>query len=197
MERMTLVVRHRADGHLGEKAVVVKELAFVENLVDDFLRAADEERAMWCAGGVEMLARRRRPAALPPDMRHDFGVRREERVRRLAAVGRDEGVRVDADARGAMPCPPAFRLRDIADERRELSGLAADDGEDERKAERAGANNRLGRTADSDPDRKRLLNRARIDAEVLDRRPVFAGPVERRARAASGAARASRAKSVS
>src|SRR5262249_47182768 len=61
------VVRHWADGHLREKAVVVKELVLVENLVDHLLRAAHDESAVRRAGGVELLAGRRRPTAFAAD----------------------------------------------------------------------------------------------------------------------------------
>ena len=52
------------------------------------------------------------------------------------------------------------------DERREPLGEPADDRERHRQAERAGAERRLRRAADGDPDRQRILHRPRIDAEV-------------------------------
>ena len=49
-------------------------------------------------------------------------------------------------------------------ERREALGHAADDRERHRQAERAGARRRGGIAADCDPDRQRILERARVDA---------------------------------
>ena len=61
-------------------------------------------------------------------------------------------------------------------ERCESLGQAADDGERHREAERARARGRGGIAADRDPDGERLLDRARVDAEAVERRPVAAGP---------------------
>ena len=61
-------------------------------------------------------------------------------------------------------------------ERDEALGEAADDRERHRQAERAGAARRLGRAADGDPDRQRILQRPRVDAAVVDRGAVAAGP---------------------
>ena len=56
------------------------------------------------------------------------------------------------------------------DERREARRLAADDRQRHRQPERAGADDRLRRAADRDPDRQRVLDRARVDAAAVDRR---------------------------
>ena len=60
----------------------------------------------------------------------------------------------------------------------EALGQAADDRERHRQAERPGAERRLGRAADGDPDRERILERAGIDAAVVDRGAVTAGPAD-------------------
>ena len=63
------------------------------------------------------------------------------------------------------------------EERGELRGLAADDGEGERQAEGAGADDRLRRAADGDPDGQAGLRRAGVDAAAVDLRgEAAAGP---------------------
>ncbi len=61
-------------------------------------------------------------------------------------------------------------------QRPEPRGLAADDRDRQRQAERAGARDRLRRAAGSDPDRKRLLQSTRIDALAVERRSMPALP---------------------
>ena len=61
-------------------------------------------------------------------------------------------------------------------ERREPLRQAADDRERHRQPEHAGAHRRLGRAADGDPDRQRVLHGPRVDAAVVDRRAVTARP---------------------
>ena len=80
----------------------------------------------------------------------------------LELVGRDAGA--------------ATRLAIKFRERCEARRLAADDRNRQRQAERAGARDRLRRAAGRDPDGQRLLQRARIDALAIERRPVAALP---------------------
>jgi hypothetical protein len=61
-------------------------------------------------------------------------------------------------------------------ERHEALRQPADDRECHRKTERAGAQRRLRRAADGNPDRKGLLQRSRVDAPVVDRGPMAARP---------------------
>ena len=75
-----------------------EELVLAQNLVDDLLRIANEQRAARRTRRVELTTSRRRPATLSPDPRHRLGVRREERVGRLVRVVCKKTVRVDADA---------------------------------------------------------------------------------------------------
>ena len=75
---------------------------------------------------------------------------------------------------------PGLRARAAVDlgERREALGQAADDRERHRQTEHPGAQRRLGRAADRDPHRQGLLERPRVDAAVVDRGPVAAGPAD-------------------
>jgi len=61
-------------------------------------------------------------------------------------------------------------------ERREPLGQPADDPERERQPERAGADRRLGRPADGDPDRERFLERPRVHAAIVERGTELARP---------------------
>jgi hypothetical protein len=70
----------------------------------------------------------------------------------------------------------AARLPVEVDERSEAARLAADDRERERQPEPAGPDDGLGMSADRDPDRQRILNGARKDRKVFDRRAMAAPP---------------------
>jgi len=74
--------------------------------------------------------------------------------------------------RGPRADPPRVEV----DERHEPAWLAPDDRERERQAEPPRADHRLGMTADRDPDRQRILNRARKHRQIHDRRAVLAAP---------------------
>ena len=78
-------------------------------------------------------------------------------------------------AAASWPGPRAGLAVEL-DQRHEALGLAADDGDGERQAERAGADDRLRRAADGDPDGQRVLHGARPDAGVAQRRAVPARP---------------------
>jgi hypothetical protein len=79
-----------------------------------------------------------------------------------------EPVRRDSGAAARL----AIELRQRCKSRR----LPADDRDRQRQAERAGARDRLRRAAGRDPDRERLLQRARIDPLAVERRPMPAFP---------------------
>ena len=171
-------VRHRADAELDEEAVVAEDLVLEEDLLDDLLRAADEVRAAQRRGGVVVLARviGGQPRSRPIRFIIAANVR-ERLVERLpATVSAMKPCELMLSA-GAARGPPARAARAVElGERREALGQAADDRERHRQAERAGADRRLGRAADRDPDRQRILQRPRVDAAVVDRRAVRARP---------------------
>ena len=58
--------------------------------------------------------------------------------------------------------------------------LAADDRDHQRQSERAGANKGAGCAADTEPNRQRVLQRARINSLPGERRSVLARPVNMR-----------------
>ena len=89
-------MRERADAHLNEEAVEAEEIVLVNDLRGDLVGRSDEVRAKGAPLGVELLAARRRPATLAPDLRHEVRVRRVRVIGRLPRVVLDEPVRVDA-----------------------------------------------------------------------------------------------------
>src|SRR5260370_42187857 len=66
-------------------------------------------------------------------------------------------------------------------ERAEALRPTADDGHHKRKPEHACTNERFRSAADTDPDRQRILQRARVDCLAGKRGAVFTGPVHLRA----------------
>ena len=62
------------------------------------------------------------------------------------------------------------------DQRDETLRFATNDRDDEGKPEPPGANDGVRVAADANPDGQRLLHRARVDAEVVERRPADPGP---------------------
>src|SRR5258706_14122603 len=68
------------------------------------------------------------------------------------------------------------RLAIEIDEWVEAAGFAADDGDHQRKAERAGAGERRGRAADAQPDGQGILHGSGVDALAGECGSMFAGP---------------------
>ena len=62
------------------------------------------------------------------------------------------------------------------DERTEAVRPATNDRDHQRKSERAGTRERLWSSADSEPDRKRILERPRIHSLPCEYRPMLARP---------------------
>ena len=86
----------------------------------------------------------------------------------LGGLG-DEAVRVDADTRAARARPRGRRGGRAPRTARSARAAPPMIAERERQAEHAGADGGLGRAADRDPDRQRLLHRPRVHAPVVER----------------------------
>jgi hypothetical protein len=94
----------------------------------------------------------------------------------LGRIG-EKAMAVDADLKlVSRDACAATRFAIQLGERPEPRRLAADDRNRQRQAERAGARDRLRRAAGGDPHRQRLLQRPRIDALPVERRPMPAFP---------------------
>ena len=125
-----------------------------ENLVDHFVRAPNQQRAVRTSLRVEACTRHGRPAALLADICHRFRVPGEEGVGSLLRGLADIALHMDADLeliRGMPVLPAGFSVE--IDQRPKSARLAADDRHHQRKSERAGARERLRRAADAKPDR--------------------------------------------
>ena len=123
--RAAPVVRHRADADLGEEAVVAEDLVLEEDLLDDLLRAADDERAAGRAQRVEL--RRASVGGQPRSRPIAFiivRVGREELVARPAASLGHVSVRVDADRQRRRMARPARRPLAVAARRAARSAPA-------------------------------------------------------------------------
>ena len=130
----------------------------VQDLRRDLVRAADEIRASRSTLGLELLAGRGRPPPFAADLGHHVQVRGVRVVRGAPGVVRDQTVRVDADRKlRRIVAGPARGLPVEVDERNEAPRLASDDRERQGKTEPSRAHDRLGMSADRDPDGKRIL----------------------------------------
>ena len=135
------------------------------SLVGDGVGIAEEERAVRAAGGVELRPRRGGEAALPRDLAEHLVPARVDRVGggsdAVADVAEDVQPDLEVSRRVAgLRAGPAVEV----DERREPARFAADDRDHQRQAEQAGPHERFRRAPDADPDRQRVLRRARVDA---------------------------------
>ncbi len=158
---------------------MAEDLVLEQDLLDHLLRAAHEVRAVQRRPGLVLLARQRRPPALSPDRVHHLRDVGERLVERLLRSLRDVAVRVDAEGRERvvprLVRGVAVQLR----ERREPLRKPADDRERHRQPECARAERRLGRASHRDPDRQRVLHRARIHADAtVDRRAMLPLPLD-------------------
>lgn len=171
-------MRERGDIHLETEPRDAAESGTVlEDFLSDFIGTADEERAMAADERVKMSARDGRPAALFADLGESVGVTGKKLFGGLLVGGGDvtESVYAHFELLRRMPGGGSGFPIEI-DERAEASGLTADDGDHQRQAECAGADERLGGAADADPNGQRVLQRTRIDALAGERGAVAAGP---------------------
>ena len=174
-----LRVRHGADAHLHQIALVAERLVLAQDFLDHLLagcRRRDGRAAM--QPGVELRARGRRPAALAADVGHLRGVARKEFVGgRLRGVG-DIAVGVDADRQRAASWPAWFAAsRNRSTNGAKRSGMPPMMASAIGRPSDAGADRRRRIAADRDPDRNRV-RRARIDRLVVQRRAVLARPCD-------------------
>src|SRR5580692_1130844 len=161
--------RQAADVDLRQEALVAEQLALIEDLVDDLLRAADENRAM--RGGAFLIigARDLLGAILRRRVGEEVaGIVRIKAVQGVLRVLFDVHVGGDADferVRGVSGLQSAAPVE--LGERRELCRRHADIGERQRQTERAGAGDAIRRAAGADPDRQPVLRRPRRNWRVL------------------------------
>ena len=146
-----------------------------ENLLDDLLGAPHEGGAVQGAGPLEVGAAHRRPAPLSPDPVHRLGEGGEGDVGGFLGCVSDETVGVDAESRRLVPVAASGLAMKVGEGREPLR-FAADDRKRHRQSQGSCPHHRLRGAADRDPDRQPVLDRTWVDAEVVKRGPVFAGP---------------------
>ena len=174
------VVGEGGDAHLEADAGDAAEgFVHLEELGGYGFGVTDHESAAGAAECFELAAGDGRPAALLADPGEGFGVAGEEVVCGLLVGVGDVAEGVDADFElfgGVAGALAGFAVE--VNERAEAMGLAADDGDHERKAEDAGADEGFGRATDSQPDGERVLQGAGVDTLASERGAVLAGPVD-------------------
>ena len=174
-----LGMRKRAGSELNRDAGdATEDFIDGEDLLGNSIRAADEQRACGASCGVELRAGYGRPSAFLADSAEDVRISWEEVIGGLrGGVGKEtDRMYADGELLWGVPCAAACLTIEINEWAKAL-GLAANDGNCERKTECTGAGKGLGCSADSDPHRQRVLHRARIDALPCERGTVFSRPV--------------------
>src|ERR1700680_784243 len=150
-----LRVRQRGRVHLKrDPRYAAQRLTVSDNLLRHFVRAANQQRALWTSLSVEARTCHGRPAALPSNVGYRAGIARKKVVGSLLPGVCDVARRMDADLQsiGCVPLSPA-RFSIEIDERPKSPWLAADNGDHQRKSQRAGASKRLRGPPDTQPDR--------------------------------------------
>ena len=172
-----LPVRQGADAHLRQVALVAEDFVLEQDLVDHFLRAAHPSAPRARAHGLELRRGRWGPAAFLADLGHHRGVGRKELVRRLLRRFGYVAVRVDPErqlspGRGRPASPTHGRCRPASAKRSGMPPMIAS---------AIGSPSSPARTADAAFLRPRPRSgsdpgRTGVHAEVVERRPVHAGP---------------------
>lgn len=171
------VVGHGADAQHEQEAVVAEDLVLVKDLLDDLIGCADEIGAVEGAGSDELLFGHGRPTALTADLVHDLGEVGEGFFDCLPGIIGDEAVGIDAQAQLGAVVTSMFggAVVEIG-QGGELFRTAANDGNGQVQAQRAGAGEGFRRAANGYPDRQRVLERPWVYTLASQRGAVFAGP---------------------
>src|SRR3954468_10632524 len=172
------VVGQGAGVHLEREARHSAEcFAVAEDLLDDFIGTADQQRALRTPLCVEAFARDGRPAALTSDVGERPRVAGKEFVSRLFGGRCDVAQRMDADLEPIGWMSGALsRFAIQSDQGTEPFRLTSDDGDHQRQSEHPGSNERRRSSAHAEPDRQRILQRSWIYSLTRQRWPEPAGP---------------------
>src|SRR5206468_1112902 len=119
-----------------------------------------------------------RPTAFLPDLRKTSRITGKEFVCRFRCTVGDIAQRMNANLELIWRASRAqLRVTVAVDQWPETMRLAADDGDHYWEPEHAGANKRARRASDTEPNRQRVLQWARINSLSGEWRAVFARPV--------------------
>src|SRR5258708_1410682 len=177
------LVWKRRDTHLEcDAGDAAENFIHIKDLLRDRFSVADQQRAGRSALGVELSAGGGWPAAFLAN----FGkcVRKAwiENFRGFvsAVCEKANGMKTYSKSLGGMTGTAPSLAVEVY-ERAEAFRFAADYGHHQWKSEHACTNERFGGSANTDPYRQRILQRAREDCLAGKSRSVFAGPVHLRA----------------
>src|ERR1700727_2293948 len=175
-----LRMRKRRHTHLERDAGNAAErLVDIENLFGDGFGVSNDQGSGRTAQGVELRSRGRWPSALFTDLGEGVSVAGEEVVRCLLVGVAEKTYAVQSYSqllRGVASAAPGLAIQ--FDVRTKAVWFAADNGNHERKPERAGTREGCRRAPDTEPDGQRVLQGAWVDALSSKRRTVLARPID-------------------
>src|SRR5580692_518151 len=177
------LVRKRRDTHLEcDAGDATENFIHVKDLFRDRFSIADQQRAGRSTQGVELRACGGRPAAFLANFGKGVGIAWKEYFRGFVRVSSEKahGMKTYCKSLGRMSSAAPSLAIEVY-EWTEAPRFTADYGHHKRKSEHACANEGFGCSADTDPDRQRILQRARVDCLAGKRGAVFTGPVHLRA----------------
>ena len=173
-------MRESRDAHLESDARDATEsFGYVKDFSCHRCSVTDEEGAGGAALRIELGAGGGGPAAFLAYFGEGVGITWEESFGGFGGgvCEKADGVEADGELLGGMSGATTGFAVEI-NEGAETDGLAADDGDHERKSEHAGADEGFGSTAYTDPYGEGILERARVDGLAGEGGPVIAGPVD-------------------
>src|SRR5712692_7075862 len=176
-------MRHRRDTHLEcDAGDAAENFVHVKNLFCDRFSVTDQQCTGRSADGVKLSACGGWPAAFLADFGKSVRIAWKEYFCCFVRGVREKanGMKTYGELLGRMTGATTSLAVEVY-ERAEAPRLTADDGHHKRKSEHACTNERFRSAADTDPDRQRILQRARVDCLAGKRGAVFAGPVHFRA----------------
>src|SRR5713101_7825143 len=174
---------HRRDTHLEcDAGDAAENFVHVKNLFCDRFSVTDQQCTGRSADGVKLSACGGWPAAFLADFGKSVRIAWKEYFCCFVRGVREKanGMKTYGELLGRMTGATTSLAVEVY-ERAEAPRLTADDGHHKRKSEHACTNERFRSAADTDPDRQRILQRARVDCLAGKRGAVFAGPVHLRA----------------
>src|SRR6202451_804484 len=164
--------RQAADVDLRKETLMAEQLALIEDLVDDLLRATDENRAM--RGGTFVIIGPRdllRAILRRRVVKEIAGIVRIKCVQGVLRIVSDVHVGGDADLERTRVMPGLHSGLPVEiGERRQLCRRHADIGERQWQTKRAGAHDAVLRAAGADPDGQATLRRPRWNWRILQGR---------------------------
>ena len=160
-----LLVRHAFQHELAQKAAVAEKLVEIEQLVDDVLHAAHEQRPLWPAQVVELCPGHGCPATLAADAVHGERVGRKKLVGGLCSGFGHVEVAVERQRQGRRVVPGLLRRAAVEVSKWHVpGGFAPQNSNGKRQPQLPGPHGRGRRAAHPNPDGQLALQGARVHA---------------------------------